>query len=233
MRTGRWDRSGSAGRRSSAARYHGGRRTTAAQELPGDRPPGGTIVVVAVPDVEEPTFGANSWLVEEMYEQFVPIPSSVSESWQEFFADYRSMTDGDGRPRRARAADGRRRSAAQPAARRRQRRSASTACGTGRRPRPPLAAAGGTAAAPAPRRRRPTEPGKPIRGAGAAIAANMERSLDGPDRHQLPQRAGQAARGQPQGDQRLSASARATARSASPTSSATPSCGRSPTRCRR
>src|SRR5438445_7156860 len=36
-----------------------------------------------------PSFGPNAWLVDEMYEQFRRDPSSVSESWQEFFADYR------------------------------------------------------------------------------------------------------------------------------------------------
>jgi 2-oxoglutarate dehydrogenase complex dehydrogenase (E1) component-like enzyme len=35
-------------------------------------------------------FGANSWLVEEMYEQFRADPSSVTEPWREFFSDYRS-----------------------------------------------------------------------------------------------------------------------------------------------
>src|SRR5436305_15007877 len=35
------------------------------------------------------SFGPNAWLVDEMYEQFRADPSSVSESWQEFFADYR------------------------------------------------------------------------------------------------------------------------------------------------
>src|SRR5256885_17078552 len=38
-------------------------------------------------------FGPNAWLVEDMYEQYRRDPSSVSESWQEFFADYRR---GDG-----------------------------------------------------------------------------------------------------------------------------------------
>ena len=36
-------------------------------------------------------FGANSWLVEEMYEQFRNDPASVSEAWREFFSDYKSM----------------------------------------------------------------------------------------------------------------------------------------------
>ena len=35
-------------------------------------------------------FGANAWLVEEMYESYLADPQSVSESWREFFADYRA-----------------------------------------------------------------------------------------------------------------------------------------------
>ncbi|MET0157895.1 MAG: multifunctional oxoglutarate decarboxylase/oxoglutarate dehydrogenase thiamine pyrophosphate-binding subunit/dihydrolipoyllysine-residue succinyltransferase subunit, partial [Acidimicrobiales bacterium] len=34
--------------------------------------------------------GPNEWLVDEMYEQYRADPASVSESWQEFFADYRT-----------------------------------------------------------------------------------------------------------------------------------------------
>src|SRR5262245_40859678 len=41
--------------------------------------------------IESPgsAFGANSWLVEEMYEQYRSDPGSVSETWQEFFSDYK------------------------------------------------------------------------------------------------------------------------------------------------
>ena len=53
--------------------------------------PTGTMAPVAAPDGQGSGFGANSWLVEEMYEQFVADPASVSESWQEFFADYHSQ----------------------------------------------------------------------------------------------------------------------------------------------
>ncbi|HWW54332.1 MAG TPA: 2-oxo acid dehydrogenase subunit E2, partial [Acidimicrobiales bacterium] len=35
------------------------------------------------------SFGPNDWLVEEMYDQFKADPQSVSESWREFFANYR------------------------------------------------------------------------------------------------------------------------------------------------
>ena len=34
-------------------------------------------------------FGPNAWLVDEMYEQFRADPTSVSESWREFFHDYK------------------------------------------------------------------------------------------------------------------------------------------------
>jgi 2-oxoglutarate dehydrogenase complex dehydrogenase (E1) component-like enzyme len=43
---------------------------------------------VAQPAEGSPDFGANSWLVEEMYEQFRQDPSLVGESWREFFSDY-------------------------------------------------------------------------------------------------------------------------------------------------
>ncbi len=33
-------------------------------------------------------FGPNAWLVDDMYEQYRQDPSSVSESWRDFFADY-------------------------------------------------------------------------------------------------------------------------------------------------
>jgi 2-oxoglutarate decarboxylase len=35
------------------------------------------------------SFGPNSWLVEDMYDRYRSDPSSVSDSWREFFADYR------------------------------------------------------------------------------------------------------------------------------------------------
>ncbi len=35
------------------------------------------------------SFGPNAWLVDDMYDRFLADPDSVSESWREFFADYR------------------------------------------------------------------------------------------------------------------------------------------------
>ncbi len=34
------------------------------------------------------SFGPNAWLVDEMYDQYRADPSSVTESWRDFFADY-------------------------------------------------------------------------------------------------------------------------------------------------
>jgi 2-oxoglutarate decarboxylase len=43
-------------------------------------------------------FGANEWLVEEMYERYQTDPASVDAAWHEFFADYRRAQshNGDG-----------------------------------------------------------------------------------------------------------------------------------------
>src|SRR5580658_9830137 len=35
------------------------------------------------------SFGPNAWLVDDMFDRFLVDPTSVSESWREFFADYR------------------------------------------------------------------------------------------------------------------------------------------------
>ena len=84
--------------------------------------------------------GANTWLVDEMYAQFVTDPDSVSPTWREYLADYKPST------------------APQTA--------------TSVKAAPVAAAPNGVSAA--------AEIGEPIRGAGAAIANNMERSLTVP-----------------------------------------------------
>jgi 2-oxoglutarate dehydrogenase E1 component len=119
-----------------------------------------------------------------MYEQFVADPASVSASWQEFFADYQSQAPSVA----AAAATSTQVQAVLDA----YRPPADTDLGEPSNghgvpsatptptptptppPAPPLAAT------PAPSEAPPEEPGKPIRGAGAAIAANMERSLTVP-----------------------------------------------------
>ena len=109
-----------------------------------------------------PSFGANSWLVEEMYEQFRSDPDSVSETWREFFDDYKALTPA-------------------PAA------VAAAAAGTVVPVATPAPAATAPAAAPAAVSAAGNgaasdveDVGEPIRGAGVAIAANMERSLTVP-----------------------------------------------------
>ncbi len=103
-------------------------------------------------------FGANSWLVDEMYERYRAEPTSVSESWQEFFSDYRSSS---APPAPAAVAV-----ASTPA--------------VGAAPATTSTAAAAPPPAPPAAAQPAAEPGEPIRGAGVAIAANMERSLSVP-----------------------------------------------------
>ena len=101
--------------------------------------------------------GPNAWLVEEMHEQYLNDPTSVAETWREFFADYRPA----GRPLEPSPA------AHPPTA-------APIMPATA--PRPAAAAAPATPAATV------AEDiiGEPIRGVGARIVANMEASLGVP-----------------------------------------------------
>ena len=147
-----------------------------------------------------------------MYEQFVHDPNSVSASWQEFFADYRSQT-----PTVAAAA------AASPRVREISAEHGAVPPVSPPAPGPapvvtPVATSGAD------------EPGKPIRGAGAAIAANMERSLEVPTAtsfRNVPAKLLEVNRKVINGFRERTG----LRRSASPTSSATPSSAPSPTRC--
>ena len=115
---------------------------------------------VAQPAEGSPDFGANSWLVEEMYEQFRQDPSLVGESWREFFSDYKSLAEV------AAAAPV---VAATPAV-------APSTNGVSA----PVAPSTNGAAAPAARPAPTDATGELIKGAGVAIVANMERSLTVP-----------------------------------------------------
>ena len=115
-------------------------------------------------------FGANSWLVEEMYEQYTADPTSVSDAWREFFSDYRSiMSTGNGVPAAS--------VASAPGT------SASTGSDGAATPAAPAvtngASANGAKTAPAPAVVPSVTP-EPIRGVGATIVTNMERSLTVP-----------------------------------------------------
>jgi 2-oxoglutarate dehydrogenase E1 component len=95
-------------------------------------------------------FGANSWLVDEMFAQYVTDPESVGESWKEFFSDYRPAA-GVVAPVAPASAAPIPTPTAQPAS-------------------TPSSAAGLIV----------SDDGEPIRGAGVAIATNMQRSLSVP-----------------------------------------------------
>jgi multifunctional 2-oxoglutarate metabolism enzyme len=112
------------------------------------------------------SFGPNAWLVDEMYEQYRQDPKSVSESWQEFFADYTSpagatapTTNGSVEPPKSAAA------APSPAPKAAE-------------PTPKTAPAPATEdkAKPVPA----PEPVVPLKGAAARIVQNMEASLGVP-----------------------------------------------------
>ena len=102
-------------------------------EEPSTRSARGHAAGSALGNAADTAFGPNAWLVDEMYERYRADPSSVAESWQDFFVGYRPDA---GAP-------------AEPAP----------------TPPPPLTSPDG---------------GRPLRGAAARLAANMEASLSIP-----------------------------------------------------
>ena len=103
-------------------------------------------------------FGTNAWLVEEMYESYLADPQSVSESWREFFADYRSKAAGEPAPSPGPQARDEMPSSA-PAER-------------------PLSQAPAPPGATAPSAKSPGGPTPvPLRGAAARVVENMSASL--------------------------------------------------------
>ena len=115
-------------------------------------------------DTKAPTdiVGPNEWVVDEMYRQYRQNPASVSEAWQDFFADYQTESQIAG------VAD---------------------ASPTAEAP-PEAPEAAPKAASPAKQAEAPTTDGgtktdeapeaRTLRGAGARIVANMEASLEVP-----------------------------------------------------
>src|ERR1700684_2612914 len=95
------------------------------------------------------SFGPNAWLVDDMYDRFLADPDSVSDSWREFFADYRPAPVPAPQPQ-----------------------TAAPAATNDPQPRPTVPVA--TAPAPAPVVEAGTEEATPLRGAASRIVANME-----------------------------------------------------------
>ncbi|MDQ1360909.1 MAG: multifunctional 2-oxoglutarate metabolism enzyme, partial [Acidimicrobiaceae bacterium] len=129
-------------------------------------------------------FGPNAWLVEDMYDRFRADPTSVSDSWREFFTDYKPVT---GAPAASAPA------AATPAARA----ATTTAVAAGGGPAAPAAPVSAPAPASAPKTEAPRpdgaatggetpgtkaadDPAIPLRGAAGRIVVNMEASLSMP-----------------------------------------------------
>ncbi|WP_370326441.1 multifunctional oxoglutarate decarboxylase/oxoglutarate dehydrogenase thiamine pyrophosphate-binding subunit/dihydrolipoyllysine-residue succinyltransferase subunit [Euzebya sp.] len=108
------------------------------------------------------TFGANAWIVEELYRDFLTDPSSVPESWHDFFSDY---VPPHGRTPTA--------TSPHPASR------ANGASGNGSGGATAVAEAPSEAPEPAPEVEIPDGAVK-LRGVAAAIAENMETSLTVP-----------------------------------------------------
>ncbi|MEO6886385.1 MAG: 2-oxo acid dehydrogenase subunit E2, partial [Jatrophihabitantaceae bacterium] len=133
-------------------------------------------------------FGANEWLVEEMYERYLGDPASVDAAWHDFFDGYRPAA---GAPVRSTARPPSvavpepAPEAAQPAS------SSPTRAGTPKAPavtqQPTVAAKNPTAAAKAAPSAKPVEAPAPtgptsvqLRGAAKIVAANMQTSLTVP-----------------------------------------------------
>ncbi len=135
---------------------------------------------MSTPSPGESSFGPNAWLVDDMYEQYRQDPSSVSESWREFFLDYRPGGANLARPSTPEV----RPATPPPGA---EAESDETTTGEAVRDRPTGAAAPITAAPPRPVREGATPavvaevtPVSPLRGAAARVAANMTASLGVP-----------------------------------------------------
>ncbi len=131
-------------------------------------------------------FGPNAWLVEDMYDSFRNDPTSVSESWREFFADYRPASAPVAEPPviAAPSVSPSPAAATSPTAPRSPAPDAPPAA-------PPMATAPATAVtsgattqpatAPPPAAAVPVlESAQPLRGAAGRIVANMEASLGVP-----------------------------------------------------
>ncbi|MEX0659878.1 MAG: multifunctional oxoglutarate decarboxylase/oxoglutarate dehydrogenase thiamine pyrophosphate-binding subunit/dihydrolipoyllysine-residue succinyltransferase subunit [Egibacteraceae bacterium] len=114
---------------------------------------------------QPPRFGANSWLVDEMYRQYLADPQSVSESWKEFFSDYTPQWEqgqqGDG-ARREPPGNGQPDTAA-PAP-----------------PRQPGPRTEPSARQPSPGEAAVPDGATPLRGVAGVIAQNMNQSLSVP-----------------------------------------------------
>ena len=139
-------------------------------------------------------FGPNAWLVEDMYDRFLADPMAVSDSWREFFADYRpvgvappaAVTEAthDGRAPTASTSESTSTStstaAPTPSAVGPSSASPVVAPSGVRAPAPPTSSQTAPSASPSTSRDTSAEVATPLRGAAGRIVANMEASLGVP-----------------------------------------------------
>ena len=118
------------------------------------------------------SFGPNAWLVDDMYDRFLADPSSVSESWREFFADYRPAPVPAPQPPSAPVAPASTATATSPAA---DGPNAATAAVASAQPVAAVPAAAAPAAASI--GEAGNEEAVVLRGAASRVVANMEASL--------------------------------------------------------
>ena len=130
---------------------------------------------MSAPAPGETNLGPNAWLVDDMFEQYRQDPSSVSESWREFFENYRPGGANLARPSTPEV----RPDTPPPGA---EEQAVETTAGEAVRPAPPTAPP--VAAPPRPSgdgaASTPAEPSTPLRGAAARVVANMTASLSVP-----------------------------------------------------
>ena len=101
------------------------------------------------------SFGPNAWLVDDMYDRFLADPGSVSDSWREFFADYRPAPVPAPQPQTP-----------TPAVTKESQPGSTVPAAAAKDPLPIVAAG--------------SEEATPLRGAASRIVANMEASLTVP-----------------------------------------------------
>ncbi|HMC38774.1 MAG TPA: 2-oxo acid dehydrogenase subunit E2, partial [Acidimicrobiales bacterium] len=124
----------------------------------------------------ETGLGPNAWLVDDMYEQFRQDPSSVSESWREFFLNYRPGGANLARPTTPEV----RPDTPPPGG---DHEALESTAGEAVRTAPPAAPPNAAPERPAPATDVPDEAepaARPLRGAAARVVANMTASLSVP-----------------------------------------------------
>ncbi|CAM5360134.1 2-oxoglutarate dehydrogenase E1 component OS=Streptomyces violarus OX=67380 GN=FHS41_002273 PE=4 SV=1 [Streptomyces violarus] len=153
------------------------------------------------------SFGANEWLVDEIYQQYLQDPNSVDRAWWDFFADYKPGAAAASAPAGTAAAGAAGTTTAQPAAQAAPAQAAAPApaaqqpAAAAPAPAPAKPAAQAPAQAPAPAKAapaaaKPAAAAKPkaepageapsgpeqvvLRGPAAAVAKNMDASLELP-----------------------------------------------------